>query len=155
MQFREDVVRLACRPVLSEETTWYQMMKSNEIACKGLVSPPTHSVQSLFRTDTKMYLSSLLLAADTVQSCSSCSRGGAFWPSVWLSDSGWSDEDGASHSPSARPETLLLCCHGNSSSHHHQHGPIMHTQTHTHTHWEQNEIFYVYIFLLKHLHTLK
>lgn len=61
-------------------------------------------------------------------------RGGAV---LFLSESGWRDEDGASHSPSARPETLLRCCHGNSSSHHRQHGPIMRRPggvTHTHTH---------------------
>lgn len=45
MQLGEPVVQLVCRPVLSEETTWNQMMKSNEIAWKGLRS----SLRSLLR----------------------------------------------------------------------------------------------------------
>lgn len=90
-----------------------------------------HVISSLDRHKDRI---ELRVPAGALRSFSSSSRGGAFWPGERLSESGWSDEDGASHSPSARPETLLLCCHGNSSSHHRQHGPIMHTHTHSHTH---------------------
>lgn len=37
-----------------------------------------------------------------------CAGVGSFLSSIPLSESGWRDEDGASHSPSARPETAAL-----------------------------------------------